>query len=59
MTVNQNFMMNLLAFAVLLRDWDLHFMAYSLLIYSHCISTAEVFCFNVVGLGHLVKLMHV
>lgn len=59
MAVNQNFMMNLLAFAVLLQDQNLHFIASSLPIYSHCISTAEIFCFNTVGLGHLVKLMHV
>lgn len=51
MTMNQNFMMNLLAFAVLLQDQNPHFMAYSLLVYSCCISTAEVFYFNIVGLG--------
>lgn len=59
MNMNENFMMNSLAFAVRLPDRNLHFIAYSLLVYSRCISTAEVFCFNIVGLGHLVKLMHV
>lgn len=59
MNMNENFMMNSLAFAVLLQDWNLHFIAYSLLVYSRCISTAEGFCFNIVGLGHLIKLVHV
>lgn len=32
--MNQNFMMNLLAFAVLLLDLKLHFVVYSVLIYT-------------------------
>lgn len=57
--MNHNFMMNLLAFAVLLLDLKLHFIVYSMLIYIHCISTVEMFCFNIFGFGHLIKLVHV
>lgn len=56
--MNQNFMMNLLAFAVLLLDLKLHVVVYSGLIYTHCVSTVEVFHFHVFGLGHLIELMH-
>lgn len=59
MKMNQNFMVNLLVFAVMLLALNLHFIVYSMLIYTHCISTVEVFCFNIFGLGHLIKLMHV
>lgn len=51
--------MNLLAIAVLLLDLNLRFLVYSMLIYTLCISTVEVLCFNIFGLGHLIKLMHV
>lgn len=51
--------MSLPAIAVLLLDLKQHFLVYSRLIYTHCISTDEVFYCNVLGLGHPVKFMHV
>lgn len=57
--MDYNFIMSLPAIAMLLLDVKLHFLVYSRLIYTHCISTVEVFYFKVLGLGHPMKFMHV